>query len=84
MGVDGLDPTFGASAYSDAEAQTNTDLAMAAAQRVVVADSSKFGVKAFARICAINQIDALVTDPGIDRGAAKKLADFGVSVVIAN
>ncbi|MCL1897950.1 MAG: DeoR/GlpR family DNA-binding transcription regulator [Micrococcales bacterium] len=84
LGVDGLDLGFGASAYSDAEAQTNTDLAMAASKRVVVADSSKLGVRAFARICAINQLDAVVTDAGIDRAAAKKLSDAGVAVVIAN
>jgi len=83
LGVDGLDAQFGASAFSDAEAQTNAELVKAAAKRVVVADSSKLGVRAFARICQTNELHALITDSHLDRAVKRRLEDAGVSVKLA-
>ncbi len=52
-------------------------------QGVIVADSSKVGRRAFARICAAAEIDVLVTDTGIDHDDKVMLKDAGVDVVIA-
>ncbi|MCL2803333.1 MAG: DeoR/GlpR family DNA-binding transcription regulator [Micrococcales bacterium] len=83
LGVDGLDPDFGASAHSDAEAKTNAELAQAAARRVVVADSSKMAVKAFARICPVGDLDAIITDQGIDPVVKRRFEDANVKVHLA-
>ena len=51
---------------------------------IIVADSSKVGRRAFARICAPAEVDVLVTDAGIAderRRPCSKAA--GVDVVIA-
>jgi DeoR family transcriptional regulator of aga operon len=80
LGVDGLDGEFGASAYSDAEASVNASLARNAGRVVVVADSSKVGVAAFARICPLARVDVVVTDTGIDPEARAGLEAQGVCV----
>jgi DeoR family transcriptional regulator, aga operon transcriptional repressor len=50
---------------------------------VVVADSSKVGRRAFARICSASEIDVLVTDAGLGAEAAARFGEAGVKVMIA-
>src|SRR4051794_1900312 len=64
IGVDGLSVTAGLTTYSEMEAHTDRALLAAADRVVVVADSSKLGRRAFARICDIRGITDLVTDSG--------------------
>ena len=56
---------------------------MVARKVVIVADSSKVGKRAFARICSPAEIDVLVTDTGIAAEDAVLLEDAGVEVVTA-
>ncbi len=83
LGVDGIDAEAGATAHHEGEASINRLMTRRAAKVVVVADSSKAGRRAFARICAAADIDVLVTDAGIGDDQAGRLADAGVRVVIA-
>jgi len=48
-----------------------------------VADSSKAGRRAFARICAPSEIDVLVTDTGLAEDAIARFADSGIDVMTA-
>ncbi|WP_329074630.1 DeoR/GlpR family DNA-binding transcription regulator [Streptomyces niveus] len=80
IGADAVDPEAGASAHSEHEASINALLAARARRLVVVADSSKLGTAAFARICPTDAIDTLITDTGApDR--ASLFEERGVSVV---
>src|SRR5580704_402113 len=83
LGVDGIDAAAGATAHHEGEASTNQLMARQASRVVIVADSSKAGRRAFARICAAREIDALVTDAGIDAEQQARLKDAGIDVVIA-
>ncbi|OIV37090.1 alkaline phosphatase [Mangrovactinospora gilvigrisea] len=83
LGVDGIEPATGASAHHEGEASTNRLLAERADQVVVVADSSKVGRRAFARICGPDRIDVLVTDSGVDEAAVAEFTDAGVRVITA-
>jgi DeoR/GlpR family transcriptional regulator of sugar metabolism len=57
---------------------------MASADQVIlVADSSKFTKRGLARLCALSELDALVTDAGLTAEAQATLAGAGVRVVIA-
>jgi DeoR family transcriptional regulator of aga operon len=48
---------------------------------IVVADSSKIGRVAFARMCTLGQVDELITNrSGADRAEVRKLTDVGVRV----
>ncbi|WP_307813227.1 DeoR/GlpR family DNA-binding transcription regulator [Streptomyces sp. N35] len=82
IGVDALDPERGASARSEHEASINALLAEQADRLVVVADSSKLGIQAFARICPPQAIDTVVTD---DRSPekAKAFEERGMTVIQA-
>ena len=57
--------------------------ACALALVVVAADSSKVGRRAFARICAIAEVDVLVTDTGISADDAARFTECGVQVITA-
>jgi DeoR family transcriptional regulator, aga operon transcriptional repressor len=48
---------------------------------VVVADTSKLGRSAFARICPASEIDILVTGAAANRDAVESLRDAGVEIV---
>ena len=62
LGVDALDPRTGATAHHEGEASINHLMATRAEQVMIVTDSSKLGQRAFARVCATDEIDVIVTD----------------------
>lgn len=83
LGADALDPVLGAAAHNEGEAAMNALMVSRARRVVLIADSSKLGGHAFARICPIERIETLVTDSG---AAAQLVAAFesaGVRVVRA-
>jgi DeoR/GlpR family transcriptional regulator of sugar metabolism len=55
-------------------------MAVRAEQVVVVADGSKLGERAFAKICEIREVDVLVTDANAD---ARPFEEAGLKVVRA-
>jgi len=65
----------------EGEASINRLMGRQARQVIIVADSSKVGQRAFARICTPAEIDVLVTDAGIAAEDAARLQDAGVDVV---
>jgi DeoR/GlpR family transcriptional regulator of sugar metabolism len=83
LGVDAIDAAAGATAHHEGEASINRLMARQASKVVIVADSSKVGRRAFARICAAAEIDVLVTDVGIADDDKAMLKDAGVDVVTA-
>lgn len=50
---------------------------------IVAADHTKFNKRSIARVCELDEIDALVTDWGADEQARSFLAAAGVNLVIA-
>jgi DeoR family transcriptional regulator of aga operon len=52
-------------------------------QVVIVADSSKLGQRAFARICVPERIDVLDTDSEVSEIAIARLAERGIRVITA-
>ena len=83
LGVDGIDAVAGATAHHEGEASINRLMGQQAGRVIVVADSSKVGRRAFARICTIGEIEVLVTDTGITAQDAALLEDAGVAVLTA-
>ncbi|MER7505694.1 DeoR/GlpR family DNA-binding transcription regulator [Nonomuraea pusilla] len=83
LGVDALDVELGASAHHEGEASVNHLMISRAQRVVVVADSSKVGKRAFARICPLSEIDTLVTDARLPDALAHGLTDAGVRVIRA-
>jgi DeoR/GlpR family transcriptional regulator of sugar metabolism len=73
LGVHGMDPDAGFTTPNLAEAATDRAFVAAAAKVAVLADASKWGLTALARIAPISAADRIFTDPSIPAAAAKKL-----------
>lgn len=84
FGADSINPESGLGTFNEEEASLSAALMGACSRIVVLADSSKFGSPALHRICAIERIDIIVTDPGIPPDIAQALADKGCKVIFAN
>ncbi|MGH3098282.1 MAG: DeoR/GlpR family DNA-binding transcription regulator [Streptosporangiales bacterium] len=81
IGVDGFDPEYGATAGHEGEAYVNRLLAERARTVVVVADSSKVGVRAFSRICGVQEVSRVVTDAAVDAALVQRLDHLGIEVL---
>jgi DeoR family transcriptional regulator of aga operon len=80
MGVDGISFEAGLMTHHEVEAHTNMALMERARHAVVVADSSKIGRTAFARICPIERVHELITDAAADAAALVAIREAGVLV----
>lgn len=80
VGVDGIAVDAGLTTHHEVEAHTNRALIDRAGRVLVVADSSKIGQVAFARICELGRVDELVTDADAATADLARLADAGVKV----
>jgi DeoR family transcriptional regulator, aga operon transcriptional repressor len=83
LGVDALDPVAGAAAHHEGEASINRLMAARAAQVMIVTDSSKLGQRAFARVCAADEIDVIVTDQDAAPAMLAAFTERGIRVVTA-
>ncbi|MDI9885068.1 DeoR/GlpR family DNA-binding transcription regulator [Streptomyces sp. HNM0645] len=83
LGVNAFDVVHGAAAHDEDEAAINRLLCERARRVIVAADSTKLGTRAFARICATEQVNTLVTDSAVPEGTADGFAEAGVTVVRA-
>lgn len=84
LGVDGLNPEFGATTVHEGEAEVSRQLASVAKRVMVAADSTKLGKTTFARICPLEKIDVLVTDSSLTGAMRDAMDKAGVEVVIAS
>jgi DeoR family transcriptional regulator of aga operon len=82
IGVDGVDAKAGCTTHQEVEAHTNGVMIEHSRHVVLVADSSKIGRVAFARICEASAVDELITDRAADPAAVRALTDCGVQVTL--
>jgi len=83
MGVGGIEP--GGFSNSNLPLVSTERVMMETAENVViVADSSKFGRQALARLGILKDADYLVTDSGIPPSARKWIREAGVELVISS
>lgn len=83
IGVDGIDFDFGFSTTDLREAELNRLMMKAAQKTIVLADSSKFGRRGFAKIGDLEEIDLIITDSDISPKDEKRIHDLGIDLVIA-
>ena len=82
IGVDGITATAGLTTHHEVEAHTNRALMSRARRVIVVADGSKIGQVAFARICDLPDVHALISDIGADPDEVAAVRDAGVDVTL--
>lgn len=83
LGVHGIHPDAGLTTPNVAEAETNRCLVDAAQRVVVVADHTKLGVIALAKIAPLSRVDVLVTDEKADAEVLREIELAGVRVISA-
>ena len=83
IGVDGIDFDFGFTTTDMREAELNQQMMKAAQKVIVLADSSKFGKRGFAKIGNIEDIDIIITDAGVSQNVINLINDHGITVIIA-
>jgi DeoR family transcriptional regulator of aga operon len=81
LGVDGISSS-GLTTHHEIEAHTDRSLIVRARRVVVVADSSKVGKVAFARICGLDCVSDLITDAAADPALLAPVADAGVEITL--
>src|SRR5690242_13077575 len=81
LGVDAIDAELGAAAHHEGEAAMNNLMVARARKVVIIADSSKLGQHAFARICPIDRVNTLVTDAGAADETVAAFESAGITVV---
>lgn len=83
LGVSAIDLQNGLFTHDEGEAAVNAALAKTARRVIVIADSTKFHVTAFARVCEFDAVHGLITDSGVEATVVEELERKGIEVVIA-
>ncbi len=80
--VAGVDVHAGATCRDEEEASVNQVLVQRAQQTIAVVDGSGVGEVAFAHICPISELTALITDDSAATGAVATLRAAGIEVIV--
>ena len=83
LGVHGFSPRTGCTSPNMVEAVTNKALIAAAAQTVVVADHSKYGLVGLNTIIRLDEVDIFVTDDGLGADERAALATLVGRLLVA-
>ncbi len=84
LGISAIDPAYGMSTASQAEASIKKLIIKAAKVRIGLADHSKFGNQGFSYIGPSTDLDVLITDSGTDASQLQALRDAGIQVLVAS
>ncbi|MFG2501010.1 DeoR/GlpR family DNA-binding transcription regulator [Streptomyces sp. NPDC048441] len=75
LGVHGISAEAGLSTPNLAEAETNRRLVQSARRVIVVADHTKWGTVGLSSFATLEQVDTLVTDPGLPAQARTEISE---------
>ncbi len=84
LGTDGVTAAGGVTTHDETEARTNNAMVTHAQRVIVVADGSKIGRLAMAKVATVDQVDMLVTDSTADPEALDALRAAGVNVIVVD
>lgn len=80
VGVDGIDLTGGATNANFAEVGVKRLMIQSGMRSVIVADHTKFGRVALARICNLDEADLILTDSGLDEDMLNRIRKLPVEI----
>ncbi|MGB8675101.1 MAG: DeoR/GlpR family DNA-binding transcription regulator [Candidatus Acidiferrales bacterium] len=83
MGVSAIDPAYGVSTATQAEAQIKRMILKAARECIAVADHSKFGGHGFAYVGPVSDFDIFITDSGTEAKHLSALREAGLELIVA-
>jgi DeoR family transcriptional regulator of aga operon len=85
FGIDGLDINYGLTTSAMLETSIHEQMFRSAQKKILLTDSSKFGLRSFSKICDINQIDQIdqiITDREAPREMVDYLVEAGIQVTL--
>jgi len=83
VGCNGVDPEVGITNVNLPEAEVKRAMLLAARRRVIVADGSKVGEVELAKVCDVEEVNLLITDPSADPEVLTEIAAAGCQVELA-
>jgi len=83
LSVGGISRDGGCTEYNDDDAAVKRAAFSSARRRIAVADASKLGHTVFSRICALEELDVLVTDESASPELLEHVRQAGVEVLVA-
>lgn len=83
IGIAGISLEDGLTEYNIEDSQIKKILLRSAREKIVVADSSKFGVTTFVSVAPLAAVDKIVTDANAPEGMVEKIREMGVEVICA-
>lgn len=82
MGCDAIDAAGGIYNTNFMEIGVKQCVARCGKTTILVTDSSKFYIKALAKVCGLEEIDMIVTDSGLDEKTVQAVQKNGISMVL--
>ena len=83
MSVSGVEPEVGLTDQRLSEMRIQNRMHRLAGRTVVLADSSKFGRTGLLKICSVQDVDAIITDSGLDPLMRQRFLAVGANLIIA-
>jgi DeoR family transcriptional regulator of aga operon len=83
IGVNGIDEKRGLTCFNSDEAELNKAMVQQARRKIVVADSSKFGLVANWLIAPTSAVDAIVTDSAATEDSLRAFRKRGIDIYLA-
>ena len=84
IGIGGLSLEDGLTEYNIEDTEIKRVLIRGAREKIVVADSTKFGVTTFATVGPLNAVDKIVTDSGAPPAMVEELRKMGIDVILVD
>lgn len=84
IGIGGISLEVGFTEYNIEDTQIKRMLINSAREKIVVADSAKFGVTTFASVAPLTAVDKIVTDTGAPKEMVEEIRALGVEVIFAD
>ena len=83
IGVDGIDLDFGVTISNITETTLNQKMLTTTQKVVILADNTKFGKRGLGRVCAVEDVDYIITDNKTSSKYINALEEMGIKVIIA-
>jgi DeoR family transcriptional regulator of aga operon len=82
IGIDACDINYGLTTPNLEESQVNQAMVQMAKEKILVADSSKFGKRSLSRIVSVFEMDKVITDEGLPENIQAELRSKGVDLIL--
>ena len=83
LGLSALSPTSGVTDPSLAAAEIKSAMMESSERTILIADSTKLGKTAFARVAELDAVHTLITDEAAPKRVLAEIRERGVSVIVA-